>query len=110
MKNRSKKDKKDKKILDAIFSTIENVCDAINEEEKRKEETKKKLREEFETEEKHYNRGTVIAAMAKRGFDSWDMDRVLEGVTNSEKAEAAVGLVESGRYDSWDIARILDQL
>ena len=72
------------------------------------EEANKKAKEKME-EKKVYNRGTVVAAMAKKGFGSWDMDRVLEKVKNPEQAEAAVGLIEAG-YDSWDTCRVLEHM
>lgn len=103
--------------MSVIIDALKEWSDAQKklEEERREKEQKRKeeLRKAFETEEKTYNRGSVIAAMANsklRRFDSFDMDRVLSCVTNSEKAEAAVGLIESGMYDSFDIARVLKKL
>lgn len=88
------------------------VSEHYDEEQKKQEEEKAELRKEFEdtSERKVYNRGTVITAMAKRGWDSYDMNRVLSKVSNSEKAEAAVGLIETGKYDAWDVCRIIEKL
>jgi len=83
-----------------------------DEEQKRQEEEKAELRKEFEdtSERKVYNRGTVITAMAEQGWDDYDMRRVLDKVTNSERAEAAVGLIKTGKYDAWDVGRIIEKL
>ena len=97
-------------MLNGFFETLVEVCEAYNKESEKEKERKKNLRKEFEKETKDYNRGTVISAMAAQGWDSWDMNRVLEAVTNHEKAEAAVGLINSEKYDSWDICRILDKI
>lgn len=88
------------------------VSEHYDEEQKKQEEEKAELRKEFEdtSEKKTYTRGTVITAMAKRGWDNYDMKRVLNKVTNSEKAEAAAGLIETGRYDAWDVSRIIESL
>lgn len=83
-----------------------------DEEQKRQEEEKAGLRKEFEdtSDRKVYNRGTVITAMAERGWCSFDMDRVLEKVTSTERAEAAVGLIKTGKYDYFDVCRIIEKL
>lgn len=83
-----------------------------DEEQKKQEEEKAELRKEFEdtSERKVYNRGTVITAMAERGWSSFDMDRVLEKVTSPERAEAAVGLIKTGKYDYFDVCRIIEKL
>ena len=88
------------------------VSEHYDEERKKQEEEKAELRKEYEdtSEKKTYTRGTVITAMAKLGWDDYDMRRVLNKVTNSEKAEAAVGLIETGRYDAWDVSRIIESL
>ena len=90
-------------FLDMLFE----VCDEYN---NSKEVEKARLKDEFKDAMRDYNRGSVIAAMAERGWDSYAMNRVLEHVTDSERAEAAVGLIKSGKYDSYDIRRILYRL
>ena len=97
-------------VFKSLLEAISDACEAINEAEKRKEELKRKLRDEFETEEKRFNRGTVISVMADQNWRSWDMDKVLEKVSNPEQAEAAIGLIKSKKYEGWEIARILDKL
>lgn len=96
--------------MSKLFDAFYDMCEAYNEEKKKQEAEKEALRENFETEEKKYNRGTVISAMAEHGYDSFDMNRILEKVTNSERAEAAVGLIRSKKYDAWDIGRILEKI
>ena len=88
------------------------LSEHYDEEQKRQEEERAELRKEFEdtSERKVYNRGTVIAAMAEQGWDDYDMRRVLDKVTNSERAEAAVGLIKTGSYDAWDVGRIIEKL
>lgn len=88
------------------------VSKYYDEQQQKGEEEKAELRKEFEdtSERKVYNRGTVITAMAERGWDSFDMDRVLEKVTNPERAEAAVGLIKTGKYDYLDVCRIIEKL
>ena len=88
------------------------VSKYYDEQQQKGEEEKAELRKEFEdtSERKVYNRGTVIAAMAEQGWDNFDMRKVLDKVTNSEKAEAAVGLIETGKYDAWDVSRIIESL
>lgn len=88
------------------------VSKYYDEQQQKGEEEKAELRKEFKdtSEKKTYTRGTVIAAMAKLGWDDYDMRKVLDKVTNSEKAEAAVGLIETGKYDAWDVCRIIERL
>lgn len=95
--------------FDSILDALAEVCNEYN---AQKEQEKADRRKEFEEapETKVYNRGTVITAMAEQGWGSYDMDRVLEEVTNPEKAEAAVGLINSGNYDWYDVCRVLEKL
>lgn len=95
------------KFWDELFDIIAAGLDAnkqINNEEKAEFE---KAAESF-SKRKKYTKGTVVDAMAERGWSRFDMRRVLEEVTDSERAEAAVGLIRSGKYDAYDIRRILE--
>lgn len=89
----------------SLIEVIAALCSSNGIDEEKKEE----LRKEFEAEMKEkYNRGTVITAMAEKGWTSYEMGRVLEEIENCEQAEAAVGLIKSGNnYTSYDIARII---
>ena len=92
-----------------ILEILAAICEASSSlDEERKEE----LRKEFEEEQNNkYNRGTVVAALAKSGrFDSYDIRRVVGCITTPEQAEAAIGLIESGRYDGYDIRRIISNM
>lgn len=91
---------------------IMEVGTACEEKQKKEEEERAEVRKEFEdtSEKKTYTRGTVIAVMAEHNWDDYDMRRVLEKVTNSEKAEAAVGLIETGNYDYYEVCRIIERL
>ena len=88
------------------------VSEHYDEQQAKNEEERAELRKEFEdtSEKKTYTRGTVIAVMAEHNWDDYDMRRVLEKVTNSEKAEAACGLIKTGRYDYYDVCRIIEKL
>lgn len=95
--------------FNGFFEALAEACKEYNE---RQEEERARRRGEFEdnSERKVFNRGTVISAMAKRGWASYKMDRVLNAVSNSEQAEAAVGLIETGKYDCYEIAHIIKKL
>ena len=99
-------------VWEYLGDFMTEISKNYEEQQKKQEEEKAELRKEFEdtSERKVYNRGTVIAAMAKLGWDSYDMKKVLNAVSNSEKAEAAVGLIETGKYDAWDVCRIIGNL
>lgn len=94
--------------FNSFFDALATACEAYN--NSISEEEKAERREAFETEDRIYNRGSVMAAMAEQGWDSYDMKRVLKEVSTPEQAEAAVGLVRSGNYDAYDIARLLETL
>ena len=95
--------------FDNFLDALAEVCNEYN---AQKEQEKADKRKEFEEapETKVYNRGTVIAAMAEQNWSSFDMDKVLEEVTNPEKAEAAVGLIQAGNYGWYDVCRVLKKL
>ena len=93
--------------FETFLVALAEVCDNY---EKEHEEEKAEKRAAFETEDKVYNRGSVMAAMAEKGWDSYDMRTVLNEVSTPEQAEAAVGLVRSGKYDAYDIRRLLQTL
>ena len=96
------------KFWNELFDIIAAGLDAnkqINNEEKAEFE---KAAESFSKAKTKCTKGTVVDAMADRGWSRFDMRRVLEEVTDSERAEAAVGLIRSGKYDAYDIRRILE--
>ena len=92
-----------------FWTAFAEVCEEVDKAQKKVEEAKAEERKAFDenVDEKKFNRGTVVSAMAAAGCTSYEMERVLKQVHTPEQAEAAVGLIKSGNYTSYDIERIL---
>lgn len=97
---------------DEFWDIIITGIEAGNETIRKQEEEKSELRKEFKMgdNQRIYTRGTVITAMADQGWDRFDMNRVLDEVTNPERAEAAVDLIRTGNYDAFDVKKIIENL
>lgn len=92
---------------ETLWNALVEVCEEYN---KMKEKVDEKESFNYDIPETTYDKGSVVAAMAEKGWKSYEMDWVLDAVTNPAQAKAAVGLVKSGKYKWHDITRILENL